>query len=132
MGEMSDMHKLINAMKLAKRAQVGMELAYFDVIELLGELDSLKSYIAELEAEVTKCHELQDSYCDRPIEDALRAERDRAREMVTRLIEAGRPLCDYAILVSFDHPMGDGQMALNDKSAWDALVTEWQKERETC
>jgi len=68
----------------------------------------------------------------RPIEDALRAERDRAREMVTRLIETGRPLCDYAILVSFDHPMGDGQMALNDKSAWDALVTEWQKERETC
>lgn len=63
---------------------------------------------------------------------ALRAERDRAREMVTRLIETGRPLCDYAILVSFDHPMGDGQMALNDKSAWDALVTEWQKERETC
>ena len=51
---------------------------------------------------------------------------------IERLIETGRPLCDYAILVSFDHPMGDGQMALNDKSAWDALVTEWQKERETC
>ena len=92
----------------------------------------LAERVTELEAEVTKCHELQDSYCDRPIEDALRAERDRAREMVTRLIETGRLLCDYAILVSFDHPMGDGQMALNDKSAWDALVTEWQKERETC
>ena len=49
MSEMSDMHKLIMAMKLAKTAQVGMELTYFDVIELLGELDSLKSYIAELE-----------------------------------------------------------------------------------
>ena len=52
MSEMSDMHKLIMAMKLAKTAQVGMELTYFDVIELLGELDSLKSYIAELEAEI--------------------------------------------------------------------------------
>jgi len=51
MSEMSDMHKLIMAMKLAKTAQVGMELTYFDVIELLGELDSLKSCITELEAE---------------------------------------------------------------------------------
>lgn len=50
MSEMSDMHKLIMAMKLAKTAQVGMELTYFDVIELLGELESLKDYIAELEA----------------------------------------------------------------------------------
>ncbi len=52
MSEMSDMHKLIMAMKLAKTAQVGMELTYFDVIELLGELDSLKSYIAELEGKI--------------------------------------------------------------------------------
>ena len=51
MSEMSDMHKLIMAMELAKTARVGMELTYFDVIELLGELGSLKSYIAELEAE---------------------------------------------------------------------------------
>lgn len=65
MSEMSDMHKLIMAMKLAKTAQVGLGLTYFDVIELLGELDSLKSCIAELEVEVTKGHELQDSYCDR-------------------------------------------------------------------
>ena len=50
MSEMTDMHKLIMAMKLAKTARVGMGLTYFDVIELLGELDSLKSYIAELEA----------------------------------------------------------------------------------
>ena len=54
MSEMSDMHKLIMAMKLAKTAQVGMELTYFDVIELLGELDSLKSCITELEAENRK------------------------------------------------------------------------------
>jgi len=27
--------------------------------------NNLEEYIAELEAEVTKCHELQDSYCDR-------------------------------------------------------------------
>ena len=51
MSEMSDMHKLIIAMELAKTARVGMELTYFDVIELMGELKSLKSRIAELEAE---------------------------------------------------------------------------------
>jgi len=30
--------------------------------------DALNKRIAELEAEVTKCHELQDSYCDRVAE----------------------------------------------------------------
>lgn len=52
MSEMSDMHKLIMAMELAKTAQVGLELTYFDVIELLGELESLKDYIAELEMKI--------------------------------------------------------------------------------
>ena len=73
-----------------------------------------------------------DDWNTRPIEDALQKRAERAEATVEKLIEAGGALCDYAILVSFDHPMGDGQMALNDKSAWDALVTEWQKERETC
>lgn len=68
----------------------------------------------------------------RPLEDALRARAERAEKMVERLIEAGERLRDYAILVSADHPMGDGQMALKDKSMWDALKTEWQKESETC
>ena len=73
-----------------------------------------------------------DTWNTRPIEDALNARIAELEAVIDKLIEAGRPLRDYAILVSFDHPMGDGQMALNDKSAWDALVTEWQKERETC
>ena len=51
MCEMSDMYKLLMAMRLAKRERVGLGLTYFDVIELLGEFDSLKSRIAELEAE---------------------------------------------------------------------------------
>lgn len=49
MSEMSDMFKLVNAMELAKTAQVGMILTYFDVIELLGEINSLYEYIDELE-----------------------------------------------------------------------------------
>ncbi len=59
MSEMSDMFKLVNAMELAKTARVGMSLTYFDVIELLGELDSLKTCIAELEAENDR---LQDAW----------------------------------------------------------------------
>lgn len=51
MSEMSDMFKLVNAMELAKKAKVGMELTLYDVIELLGELESLYDYIAELKAE---------------------------------------------------------------------------------
>ena len=50
MNEMSDLHKLLKAMDAAKKAYAGMELTYFDVIELKGEIDSLKEYIAELEA----------------------------------------------------------------------------------
>ncbi len=60
----------------------------------------------------------------RPIEDALRARAERAEKMVERLIEVGERLRDYAILVSADHPMGDGQMALRDKSMWEYLVAE--------
>ena len=51
MSEMSDMFKLVNQMELAKKARVGMSLTYFDVIELLGELNSLYEYIDELDAE---------------------------------------------------------------------------------
>lgn len=50
MSEMSDMFKLVNQMELAKKARVGMELTYFDVIELLGEIKSLYEYIDVLES----------------------------------------------------------------------------------
>ena len=50
MSEMSDMFKLVNQMELAKKARVGTSLTYFDVIELLGEIESLYEYIDELEA----------------------------------------------------------------------------------
>ena len=50
MSEMSDMFKLVNQMELAKKARVGTSLTYFDVIELLGEVKSLKSHIDELES----------------------------------------------------------------------------------
>jgi len=51
---------------------------------LIEELVSaLLSRIAELEAEVTKCHELQDSYCDRIAE--LEAENAGLKERVAML-----------------------------------------------
>ena len=49
MSELSFMGKLIKAMAKAKLEHVGMELSYFDVVELLGELGLLKIQIAELE-----------------------------------------------------------------------------------
>ena len=79
MSEMSDMHKLIMAMKLAKTEHVGLGLTYFDVIELLGELASLKFYIAELEA-VNKV--LKDKH------EALRKEHER----MYRLFRSGSTL----------------------------------------
>lgn len=68
MSEESDTFKLVNAMELAKIARVGMELTYFDVIELLGELESLKEYIAELDGciEELKKRIVELNWADRP------------------------------------------------------------------
>ena len=51
MSELSFMGKLMQAMELSKAAHTGLTLTYFDVIELSGEIEALKGYIAELEAE---------------------------------------------------------------------------------
>lgn len=56
--ELSSVGKIMAALKLATIAHVGVELTYFDVIELLGEIESLKGYIAELEAELKNAREL--------------------------------------------------------------------------
>ncbi len=53
MSELSFIGKLTKAMELSKAERVGMTLSYFDVVELLGELNSLKSYIAGLKTELT-------------------------------------------------------------------------------
>jgi len=50
------------------------ELA-LDLYNALSEIVKLRARIAELEAEVTKGHELQDSYCDRIAELELLIEK---------------------------------------------------------
>ena len=72
MTELSFMGKLTKAMAKAKLEHVGMELSYFDVVELLGELGLLKLYIDELESELdTSRQKLTD--CEAKI-----ADRDKA------------------------------------------------------
>jgi chromosome segregation ATPase len=51
MTELSFLGKLTKALEFAKFAQIGLELSNYEVIELLGELEALKAYIAELVAE---------------------------------------------------------------------------------
>lgn len=106
MSEMTDMHKLIMAMKLAKTARVGMGLTYFDVIELLGELDSLKSYIAELEAAQRWI----------PVSERLPEDTER---MLTIVCDAFEDTTAISILQHY----GDG-----DWFSWDSgryVVTHW-------
>ncbi len=77
MTELSFMGKLTKAMAKAKLEHVGMELSYFDVVELLGELGLLKIQIAELDSElVTTKQKLTD--CEAKI-----AERDKALNNMT-------------------------------------------------
>ena len=45
-------------MDIAKQARVGMTLTYFDVIELRGEINSLREYIADMERIIIKSKEL--------------------------------------------------------------------------
>ena len=56
--------------------------------------------------------------------DRLKAQLAYRDALIKRMDYAGNMLRDYAIMASLDHPMGDGQMALNDKTAWDSLVAE--------
>ena len=145
MTELSFMGKLMKTMELSKATHTGLILTCSNVIELTGEIESLKSYIAELEeenaslvntpvvdetlalakrvyeldTEVTKCHELQDSYCDRIAE--LEADKKRAEQMVERLIEAGD---EYGVCLH--NPDINRFHRLIDAGVWHALVAEWQ------
>jgi hypothetical protein len=47
--ELSAVGKIKRALKLAKLAEVGMTLTYFDVIELLGELEGLEETVRILD-----------------------------------------------------------------------------------
>jgi len=51
MTELSFFGELTSNLKLSKAGRVGMTLSYFDVIELLGELEALKLCIATLDSE---------------------------------------------------------------------------------
>lgn len=80
MTELSFMGRLIKAMATAKRERAGMELSYFDVVELLGELGSLKLYIDELESELaTSKQKLTD--CEAKIADRDKALNDVVHEL---------------------------------------------------
>ena len=63
--------------------------------------DALHDRIAELEAEVTKCHELQDSYCDRIAQ--LEKEIARRDEIITRLKEDAERLAATYVVEAFPH-----------------------------
>jgi len=63
--------------------------------------DALNARIAELEAEVTKCHELQDSYCDRIAQ--LEKEIARRDEIITRLKEDAERLAATYVVEAFPH-----------------------------
>jgi hypothetical protein len=142
MSELSAIGKIKRALKLAKQAEVGMTLTYFDVIELLREIEWLEEanrklfemHDGAIISELRRGLELQyadNAELNRKLAEAEQKQRE-AESMVERLIEAGERLRDYAILVSADHPTGDGQMALINKSVWDALTAECKKEIETC
>ncbi len=133
MSELSFMGKLIKAMAKAKLEHVGMELSYFDVVELLGELGSLKLYIDELESELdTSRQKLTD--CDAKIADRDKAlddmvhelsrmeiDRDELEKTIEQLIEAGRALTSVA---EWRYTI------LPELLAWDTLVDNIYKERE--
>jgi hypothetical protein len=73
-------------------------------------VSTLLSRIAKLKAEVTKCHELQDSYCDRIAE--LEAFIDRLIEVSEKMFTAVIAAAD-----SYDEGMRE----------WDKIVNDWKE-----
>lgn len=61
MSELSQHAKLIKAIEIAKGAQVGIELSYFDVLEVAGELNEAKEVVAMLTARIAELKELLDT-----------------------------------------------------------------------
>ena len=57
--------KIKKALRMAVNIGCGFEGDAEDAASLLSLIETNEARIAELDAEVTKCHELQDSYCDR-------------------------------------------------------------------
>ena len=105
--------KLLKAMDIAKQARVGMTLTYFDVIELSGEINSLREYIADLEAKIaeTKCDEI----------DALTARNAELEALVEELVDSGDNLFDSLNPIAWKHEWLD---------KWWKLSNRIRKERE--
>lgn len=59
MSELSFLGKLLKAIDIAKQAQVGIELSYFDVLSLSGEINSLKEVIAMQGARIAELEAAQ-------------------------------------------------------------------------
>ena len=96
-------------------------LPYFRETSLQSRVEELEAQLAEAKADLSNTREVWND-CENQL-----AARDA---LIERLVEAGHLLCDYAILVSVDHPIGDGQMAINDKAAWEALVAEYRASKD--
>lgn len=54
MGELSRIKKILDALDLSVSARVGCELTVFDVIELVGHIDSLDGMIAEMKERIAE------------------------------------------------------------------------------
>jgi hypothetical protein len=102
MSELSQHAKLIKAIEIAKGAQVGIELSYFDVLEVAGELNEAKEVVAMLNARIAEL----EAYID-------------------QLIEVGDALESQAYVAWRKYGMLDFPAA----ETWCALVKDW-KERE--
>ncbi len=84
---MSEKYK--KALRIAVNVGCGFEGDAEDATSLLGLIETNEARIAELEAEVTKGHELQDSYCDRiaELKGAIEILEDQQREVKNHLID---------------------------------------------
>lgn len=105
------------------------------ISQLFDEIGRLEKQVADAEARAekaeAKCDEIASELSD--LESAkgdlfdeataIRVERDRAREMVERLSEAGTGMYDRICALYEDRHIGDMPKGHDD---WEVLVAEWQ------
>jgi hypothetical protein len=127
MSELSQHAKLIKAIEIAKGAQVGIELSYFDVLEVAGELNEAKEVVAMLNTRIAELEYQLEDWTNNGWAEDYKARIAELEGLVDELIEAGAWGAELAINIGA--LSGDDQYKLAKKryDKWDALVKGWEE-----
>jgi hypothetical protein len=134
--ELGSVGKIKKAMKLAKQAEVGMTLSYFEVIELLGEIEALEETVRILDtrdddALVTHARIADDAVKSVPVPDDLVAAYRKDNADLKFKLKQANAMIDTLIVLGEVMLLQDGMFGEDVRMAedvWRAVVKRWRNE----